>query len=94
MHPRLTDIVVEKVQQRHSEGDCPVTPAYDVETLEFALLDLAGRLHATPAPNLTGLESARRCDTNLVGAGGECTACQADQGETCRSPALTGKERT
>lgn len=25
----------------------------------------------------------RRCDTNLVGAAGECLACDADQGEAC-----------
>jgi hypothetical protein len=25
-----------------------------------------------------------RCQTNLVGAAGECLACDADQGETCR----------
>jgi len=26
----------------------------------------------------------RRCETNLVGAAGECLACDADQGEACR----------
>lgn len=26
----------------------------------------------------------RRCDTNQVGASGECLACEADQGEHCR----------
>ena len=26
----------------------------------------------------------RRCETNLVGAAGECLACDADQGEHCR----------
>lgn len=26
----------------------------------------------------------RRCDTNEVGASGECLACDADQGEHCR----------
>lgn len=28
----------------------------------------------------------RRCDTNHVGAAGECLACDADQGERCREP--------
>lgn len=28
----------------------------------------------------------KRCETNLVGASGECLACDADQGETCRGP--------
>jgi len=27
----------------------------------------------------------RRCDTNVVGASGECLACDAEQGETCRA---------
>lgn len=26
----------------------------------------------------------KRCQTNLVGAAGECFACDADQGEACR----------
>jgi hypothetical protein len=26
----------------------------------------------------------RRCDTNEIGASGECLACDADQGEHCR----------
>ncbi|RUV69674.1 MAG: DUF4031 domain-containing protein [Mesorhizobium sp.] len=26
----------------------------------------------------------RRCETNFVGGMGECLACDADQGETCR----------
>ncbi len=26
----------------------------------------------------------KRCQTNLVGAAGECLACDADQGEACR----------
>lgn len=28
----------------------------------------------------------RRCDTNQVGGMGECMACDADQGVSCRSP--------
>ncbi|MER9665500.1 DUF4031 domain-containing protein [Mesorhizobium sp. M0130] len=28
----------------------------------------------------------RRCKTNFVGGMGECLACDADQGETCRGP--------
>lgn len=28
----------------------------------------------------------RRCDSNLCGAGGECIACGAIQGEACRKP--------
>lgn len=49
MHPRATDLIVKRVQQRHSEGDCPVTPPERHEILEFALLDLAGRLKSALA---------------------------------------------
>ena len=30
------------------------------------------------------LRNARRCKTNVVGGTGECLACDAEQGETCR----------
>lgn len=33
----------------------------------------------------------RRCETNLVGASGECLACDAEQGVYCLRPA---EERT
>lgn len=44
MHQIMTDLMVEKIKQRHAEGDCPVTPSYSVEKLEFAIIDLASRL--------------------------------------------------
>lgn len=37
----------------------------------------------TDQPELQ-LDEPRRCDTNLVGAAGECLACNAEQGESCR----------
>lgn len=34
----------------------------------------------------------RRCATNLVGAAGECLACDAEQGEHCHHPALEAED--
>lgn len=36
--------------------------------------------------NLAAEEAPRRCKTNIVGAGGECLACGADQAVTCQQP--------
>lgn len=72
MYRKLTDAIVARVRARQSEGDCPTQPAYDAETLENALLDLADRL-------------PRRCDTGFAAWSGECMACGADQGVACRS---------
>lgn len=36
----LRDVVIARVQQRVSEGDCPTIPAESVETLENVILDL------------------------------------------------------
>ena len=41
MHIDLLAALVANVRQRISEGDYPITPAYPVETLENAVLDLA-----------------------------------------------------
>jgi hypothetical protein len=37
-------------------------------------------------------QNPRRCETNYVGAAGECLACQADQGEACKLPRQGGRE--
>jgi hypothetical protein len=76
MYKLLTNAVVKSVRVRKTQGDCPVEPAYPAETIENALLDLAGRL-------------PRRCDTNLAAPNGECIACCADQGVACRSPTVS-----
>ena len=49
MNRELLSALVENVRKRASEGDCPLTPAYPVETLENAIIDLADKpLYATP----------------------------------------------
>lgn len=40
MLKEILDITIERVRQRDSEGDCPITPAFSVEHLETALLTL------------------------------------------------------
>jgi len=72
MYRKLTDTIVSRVRARQSEGDCPTQPAYSVETLENALVDLADRM-------------PRRCDTNFSAPHGECLFCGADQGVDCRA---------
>lgn len=42
MHPELVKAIVRRAKQRHSEGDCPITSSSPTETLEFALISLAG----------------------------------------------------
>lgn len=56
MHPALADKIVEQVRQRVSEGDCPVTPAFGIETMEGAVLELADR----PARMLRTLAEAMK----------------------------------
>ena len=38
-----------------------------------------------------GTDQPRRCETNQVGAMGECLACDAEQGEHCQLAALEAK---
>ena len=38
-----------------------------------------------------GADQPRRCETNQVGAMGECLACDAEQGEHCQLTALEAK---
>lgn len=37
------------------------------------------------------VDNPRRCDTNLVGAAGECLACDAEQGVHCLAPDYPGQ---
>jgi hypothetical protein len=40
MHPLAAGAIVGTVIKRIAEGDCPTTPAFDVETLESALVEV------------------------------------------------------
>lgn len=40
MHPALVIKIVESIQRRVAQGDCPTEPPQSVETLEGAVLEL------------------------------------------------------
>lgn len=47
----ILDSTIDRVRQRASEGDCPVTPPFSVEHLETALLTLSGHLSDNAHPD-------------------------------------------
>lgn len=77
MFKGLRDANIELIRQRVSEGDCPVTPALSVETLENIILDLAGH---QPGLSLPGRDAGDACErlANIVRSSIGNVVCASD----------------
>lgn len=70
-----------------SGGIMPPAPDYLAPRRIYGPSKAKRRKQVNPTgPKIKRQDGPRRCDTNQVGAIGECLHCDAEQGEMCKSP--------